>query len=270
MSSCRYLYATKHSVQGVAASRQILNQVEGFQEELGKEFLFLFKIDSKDSFLDLPSNTKVEAITTTSNLFFLLKIIFYFLASPKIKMIYTRDLIVVFAAILTFKKVVYESHHKASKAARIFIFCFNRFFSIVAISEGLKDFLVNKVKVRKNNILVLHDAVDWDSFQRKIPKREKIRESLNFLPDKVYASYTGTVGNGRGMEHFHEAVLLNPDIDFFIAGDDGSKYKALLRVKVPTNLYFKGFLQYEEVMNLQIASDLLINSIDETHPNINV
>ena len=53
-------------------------------------------------------------------------------------------------------------------------------------------------------------------------------------------------------------------------GDDGTKFKNLLNVdSFPKNLKFRGYLDKTEVSMYQKSSDVLLNLIEESHPNIN-
>ena len=57
---------------------------------------------------------------------------------------------------------------------------------------------------------------------------------------------------------------------FFVLGDDGTKFKNLLNVdSFPKNLKFRGYLDKIEVSMYQKCADVLLNLIEESHPNIN-
>ncbi len=186
------------------------------------------------------------------------------------KYVFTRDLIVVISSILTKKKVIYEIHKKTSRLNILIFKFFKNRFSICAISNGIHDYCINILGFKNENIFTLHDAVDFDSYNNLLPKREKIRVRLNMDSNIVYAFYSGTVGPGRDMYSLIKLSHYYKNVIFYIAGDDGNKFKEILNLNsIPANLIFLGYLNKDCVLNYQVGSDILLNLIDSSHPNVN-
>lgn len=268
-SSIKFIYATKHSLLGQAASKQILRQAAAFQEIYEENFLLITKDSIKEVRHLLPKKVNILKKSKNNFLFF----IQLFLTLRKCKSlegIYTRDLIVVLSSILSLKKVIYEIHKPPSKIGKLFIKLTKNFFRFVSISNNLKKYLSDEFHLNDSSVIVQHDSVDFRHYSDLISKRESYRKLLNFNNELTYVIYSGTVGKGRDMQNFFELIKFHKHINFIILGDDGTKFKSLLNIKdFPKNLSFKGYLKTSEVIKYQISADVLINLIDKTHPNVN-
>lgn len=268
-SSIKFIYATKHSLLGEAASKQILKQAVAFHQIYEENFLLIVKDSIKEVNHLLPKKVKILKKSKNNFLFFF-QLLLTLRKCKSIDGIYTRDLIVVLSSILSLKKVVYEIHKPPSKIGKLFIKLTKNLFRFVSISNNLKKYLSEEFHVNDSSVIVQHDSVDFRHYSDFIPKRELFRKQLNFKNELTYVIYTGTVGKGRDMQNFFELIKFYKDINFIILGDDGSKFKSLLKIdNFPKNLSFKGYLKTSEVMKYQISADVLINLIDKTHPNVN-
>ena len=69
------------------------------------------------------------------------------------------------------------------------------------------------------------------------------------------------------MKNFLDLIYKHENVDF-VLGDDGTKFKNLLNVdSFPKNLKFRGYLKIE--VSMYQNADVLLNLIEESHPNIN-
>ena len=265
----KILYATKHSLSGAAASSQIMSQIKGFELNQNTDFYAFIKDPKMLIRENIRSKNLYSAETNNIYLFFI-RLFNFMLFNKEITMVYTRDLIVVLASILLRKKCVYEIHKPPSRNGMIFIKFFKNFMRFVAISENLKSYVTDELNVSKNSILVAHDAVDFELYESINFDKKTLRNKLDIASEKKVALYTGTVGPHRDMKNLLELIYKHENVDFFILGDDGTNFKNLLDVdSFPKNLKFRGYLDKIEVSMYQKSSDILLNLIEESHPNIN-
>lgn len=262
------VYATDHSLKGVAASKQIISQIKGFNSILCKEVTVMGKDEYKyvNNLLPINPYIKIEGNNKFKRLFSLIRI---FKKSLSIDKIYTRDLIVVIASVLTKKNVIYEIHKKPRSINRLFFRFFRNYFKICAISDGIKKYCSDNLKFNNKNIITLHDAVNFKEYEQIAQEREELRSDLGMGVDNIYTLYSGTVDFGRDMYRVIELSENFKDVIFYIAGDNGNKFKNVLNIEsIPRNIIFLGYIDKNEIIKYQIASDILLNLIDESHPNI--
>jgi glycosyltransferase involved in cell wall biosynthesis len=99
---------------------------------------------------------------------------------------------------------------------------------IVAISQGLKDFYVEK-GIPAEKILVAHDGVDLTAFDLPISKSEA-REKLGLGADERIALYTGSTYAWKGVGTLREAESLLPQVQVMVvSGKPFSEIPAYLR-----------------------------------------
>ena len=82
-----------------------------------------------------------------------------------INYIYTRDIIVVLASLITCKNVIYEIHKKPRKIPEALLKKFGNKIKLCSISNGLKKYCINNLKYEPKRVIVLHDAVNYDCYK---------------------------------------------------------------------------------------------------------
>ena len=252
---------------GVAASNQIISQIKGFNLLANTKIVVYGKDPAQNVNKILPNILyyKIKGKNKFIRFFNLLQNF----SKVNNSYIYTRDLIVVLASLIKCKNVIYEIHKKPKYINRIIFRLFKKFFKICAISNGIKKYCLDNLKFNNEHIIILHDAVNFEEYEQIAQEREVLRSDLGMGVDNVYTLYTGTVGYGRDMYRVIELSENFKDVIFYIAGDNGDKFKNVLNIEsIPRNVIFLGYIDKNEIIKYQIASDILLNLIDESHPNI--
>ena len=262
------VYATDHSLKGVAASKQIISQINGFNSILYNEITVVGKDDYKDINKLLPLNRyiKVEGNNKFKRLLSLIRL---FKKSISFERIFTRDMIVIIASVLTKKNVIYEIHKKPKFINILLFIVLRNYVKLCAISEGINKYCLENLKFNNQNIITLHDAVNFKDYEQILQDRQTVRADLGMGSNTVYTFYSGTVDFGRDMYRIIELAENFKEVIFYVAGDNGDKFKNVLNLKsVPNNIIFLGYIDKNEIVKYQVSSDILLNLIDESHPNI--
>ncbi|PIR41640.1 MAG: hypothetical protein COV31_00170 [Candidatus Yanofskybacteria bacterium CG10_big_fil_rev_8_21_14_0_10_46_23] len=174
--------------------------------------------------------------------------------------IYTRDELVIWLLSFSRAKSIFEIHRFST--AKIFIYrrLIKKNTPIVAISQGIKDDLVN-FGFSEDLILVAHDGVELDKFMLNETKIDikKSRADLNIPLDRKIVMYIGKFEKGKG----HDLVLRSarslsqkrPDIKFVMVGGDEDlpEYK-----KVWPEVIFLGPQPYSDLPTNQKLGDVLV------------
>lgn len=133
------------------------------------------------------------------------------------------------------------------------------FKALVTISEYLKN-IFSRHGIPKSKILVLETAVDLKDFQN-IDKRSA-RLALNLPQNKYIVTYSGSLGQGRGIEYILNSAVDLPDVDFLIIGGHPREVKywerKAKRMNNSKNVSFIGHVSNNCVPLYLIASDVLL------------
>lgn len=152
----------------------------------------------------------------------------------------------------TGKRVVWETHlgnwnAAARKLARVA-------HRVVAISQGLKDFYIEK-GIAAGRIIVAHDGVDLAAFE-KPEGREAARTRLGLPQDKKVALYIGRLDGWKGVQTLFEAAKLLPGIQVAAIGGEEGQVEAFKK-RYP-GVLFLGYRPYKELPGNQQAGDVLV------------
>ncbi|MBU1557859.1 glycosyltransferase family 4 protein [Patescibacteria group bacterium] len=129
-----------------------------------------------------------------------------------------------------------------------------RIKKIITISQGLKDFYVEKFNVIPDAILVAHDGVDLKDFLITIDKDKEIKR-LNLPTKKPIVMYLGRLDPWKGVQTLLEASKILNDIQVVVVGE-GSELE-IFRKEYP-NVIFKGLLPYRDLAYNQRVADILV------------
>ena len=140
---------------------------------------------------------------------------------PRGTIFYTRDVLLALSLAFMNKKVMFEVHMGThSVPMRLLI---ARGIPMVAITQGLKDFLVSKGQ-RPERVLVAHDGADLHEFSM-LGSRIEERSSLGLPTTGRLVGYIGkyrTLGKSKGLEGIVEAFSVlkktHPDSHLLIVG----------------------------------------------------
>lgn len=149
--------------------------------------------------------------------------------------------------------IVWETHTGAwNRAARTIV---RRAAGIVAISEGLKRFYVEK-GIAEQKIIIAPDGVDVEDFADPESK-EASRARLGLPLDKKVALYIGRLDGWKGADTLCAvSALLPPEILVAIIGGESAQIEAM-RAQYPA-VRFLGYRSYRELADNQAAADVLV------------
>ena len=163
--------------------------------------------------------------------------------------IYTRDIAVAWFFRKFGFKTVYEIHKPFTTMIGNMIFkriCEE--IKIIAISQALKDFIVNQYNLNPDMILVAHDGVDLKDFDI-LENKEQLREKyFGEIKDKFIVLYTGSQERGKGVEIIIDAVSKLKDLAFVVIGSQEDKQEG--------NLILKKRMDQKEIPGYLKAADL--------------
>ncbi len=93
----------------------------------------------------------------------------------------------------------------------------------LAISEVIKNNLLDTTPLSKDRIALLHDAIDADRFNPVKTDRCKVRREFNIQDDEIVIGMTGRFSPGKGHEEFLQAakqlVMRHNNLRFMIVGE---------------------------------------------------
>ena len=160
------------------------------------------------------------------------------------KIILTRSIISSFFLCIFKVKHFLEIHNELIGLTKFLMINLNFINSNYIIKTILISKALNKYfpSIKKNKILVLHDAVDVKNFK---PKKNnfKIR---NF-------AYVGSFYKGKGIELIYKLAEKYKKFKFNIYGDPQGNIK-----NIPSNVKIHGYINYKKVPNILIKSDILL------------
>ncbi len=177
---------------------------------------------------------------------------FLYAVSKKVDVIYSRDELPLFFLGLLNKNIVYEAHTPR------FNFIIKRFNKIIAISNGLKQFYLDK-GVSGNKIIVAHDAVDIKEFDIDVSK-EEAREKLNLPLYKKIILYTGHLYSWKGVDTLAESskYLSKDKIIVFVGGVNSDVVKFKEKYKDVHNILILGQKPHKEIAYYLKSADVLV------------
>lgn len=125
---------------------------------------------------------------------------------------------------------------------------------IIAISQGLKDFYVQK-GVPADKIVVAHDGVDLSAFANpEAPLTARLR--LGLPTNKKVALYIGRLDGWKGVATLLEASKLLQEIKVVVIGGEPAQVSGL--EKQYPFVQFVGYRPYSELPHNQQAGDVLV------------
>ena len=179
--------------------------------------------------------------------------VFFYLFFKKTHIIYSRDELPIFCLCFFKKRVFWEAHINRYNhiIKRLFVKC----SGVVTITEGLKNFYVNK-GVEPSKIVVAPDGIDLADFLNRFDKNS-VRKELGLPLDKKIALYIGRLDGWKGAETLLAASRLLPQhIQAVLIGGEPREVSRLK--KEYQQAIFLGFLPYRELAKNQTAADVLI------------
>ena len=148
-------------------------------------------------------------------LFFIVCLFFYLLFKKNKSeyFFYTRDEYLLPLLQKFYNKVIWEAHTLPDNKNK-YLKYWEKCYKIIAISQSLKNELV-KLGIKENKILVAHDGVDLNNFQ-------KLKQKLDLAENKKVILYSGHLYDWKGAQVLADASeFLSDDCEvIFIGGTD--------------------------------------------------
>jgi len=247
-----------------AQSLQVASMAKAFTASLADDFGLVIK--------KMPGN---EAIDGVDHLFrigipamlprVLQQLLFSFRARHIVKRfkptaIYTRDIGVAYLFSLLGYSCVYEFHKPFETALgrKLFMQCKDR-IRIVAISNALKQYLLEDHSINERDICVAHDGVFLEDFENI--DRESARKIVSFdvpeIGNSMVALYAGNLQSGKGKELIFGAAKNLPDVSFVIVGGQG-KESERYKDSTPANVHFLGRKPKKLIPQYLCGADILL------------
>ena len=134
---------------------------------------------------------------------------------------------------------------------------------IVAVSNSLRDDLLERTSLKAKNMQVIYNGVDTARFTTS--KKNQLRRELGLSPNTFIVCSLGNVRAAKGYDYLIEAagqvVRESPHIHFVIAGQGKGKLYARLQGirrqrNLEDNVHFLGFR--EDAVDILSSSDLFL------------
>lgn len=146
-------------------------------------------------------------------------------------------------------KTIISQHNYANSEANYFkllkhaiSFLYKRSDSVIAVSQGIEDFLKEYLKVKKNKISLIYNPIDVDECV------EKSHQQINNLNIENYLLFCGRLTSVKNLSFMIEAfaLLKEKDLNLVICGD-GPELEKLISFatekKIKSNVHFIGSVE---------------------------
>lgn len=171
--------------------------------------------------------------------------------------IYTRDIAIAWFFRMFGFKTIYEIHKPFETTIGNMIFkMMAKKIKIVAISQSLKDFIIEKYNLNADDILVAHDGVDLQHFNLLENRIQLRKKYFGDLANNFIVLYSGSLQAGKGVDLIIKSAKDLPEICFVIIGGSQNEIDAFKDVS--PNIYFLVRMPQKQVPAFLKAADLLI------------
>ncbi len=133
---------------------------------------------------------------------------------------------------------------------------------IIAVSDAVKDFYVNKIGISEDKIITIYNGVDISKFQTYV-NTNKQKEEFGIKPDEKVITTIGRLHQQKGHLYFLKAAQIirekNPKVKFLIVGD-GPLEKQLRSMskdlEISKNVIFAGLR--DDIPQILAMSDISV------------
>ena len=173
--------------------------------------------------------------------------------------IFSRDIGIIFIYHLLGFKTCYEIHKPFETGLGRFLFkSIARKIKIVFISNNLKNYIIKKYNLNGNNILVAHDGVFLEDFEKiKLTKKELKEKYLGLEEKDFVVLYSGSLQKGKGVSLILDIAPLLEKVFFVIIGGTEKEIEQLKKRK-SKNIIFLERKLYRDIPYCLKSADLLI------------
>lgn len=182
--------------------------------------------------------------------------------------IYTRDEILLFLALIFRRKIFWESHMtlRTNFLAKLRL---KNLAGIITISQSLKNIVAEKYGFNPEKIIVAHDAVDLEEFKNVLSKTEA-RKLLNLPLEKKIVVYTGSLFKQKGIYTLMETGrLFNEEWLFVLVGGPEKEFQKagdVIKGQDVKNVVLTGQLEHSQAIKYLFSADVLVlpnSALDE-------
>ena len=145
---------------------------------------------------------------------------------------------------------------------------------VLAVSTGVKDVLVDEMKIPNKNVKVFYNNIDMGRYKTTEKDKKQARKELGFKDDEFIVVGVGQAQPRKRVDVFVDMAEKNPDIKFIWIGGIpfkklGADRKAMesLLENSTDNMKFPGIVKHEKVKKyLQAADVFCLPAEQENHP----
>ena len=254
-------YIADFSLPNMSAyALHVLKMCDALCEENNEVTLIIPHIDKKYKFeiikndFLLKKKFKIKTFfRSKKKLNFLSRIIFsfyvynYLIRIKNIKLIISRSIISSIILSIFGEKNLLEIHTQQTSLTFFLInivklHLLRNNIKFIFLNENLRKIFF----VKRNNSLILNDAVDIRDFNIKNIKRKKS------------CVYTGSFVSGKGVETIAKIAIKATNVNFYLYGNIKTLPKKYLYLKKEKNIFFKGFTKYKNIPRILSTHKILL------------
>ena len=175
----------------------------------------------------------------------------------------TRNFFTCFLLVIFKKKTIFEIHHDITTESRIVKFLFNNFkilnsktiIKIVAISKGVKKYLINDLGILEEKIQILPSAsgLNFRNWKGKINLKKK----------RLNIGYFGSLEKTKGVNFLIKLSKKDKKNNYFIFGGTNNDVEVLKKNIINNNLSIKSHIPYRNLKNYLLKMDVLVMPYDK-------
>lgn len=145
-------------------------------------------------------------------------------------------------------------------------FLYKKADQIVAVTDGIRDSLLENHPLNPDDTHIVRAAVDLDYFRS--PDASVDQKILDHINGKFVISYIGTMGNAHGLEHVVKAATILEEnqpgkFAFVIAGTGAEEQviQDIVRTNNINNVLCTGQVERDQIPGLLHTSDIALASL---------
>ena len=173
----------------------------------------------------------------------------------KTELFITRNLFTAFVLNLLNKKIIIEIHHDLAVEARIVKFLFyninilnsKNIVKVIAITNAVKNYLINDLKVNSNKIHVIPSASSINLKFKKLSNNKRYN-----------IGYFGSLEESKGSKFICKLSKLDKNNNYFIYGGNAEQAERFKEKHKNTNLKICKYIPYSKVKFYLSKMDILL------------